>query len=130
MSLAYLGPVEWNRSGVLTYGLWVHIAPGVDRQPGDIRAPGALSLVLDDGPLPLSILEAPKLGADPYRRVVSWGQTAYYGLTTRELSRMAASTKLQLDVRATDGSAMAFSPLFDSRGALTRFVQARGVTAD
>src|ERR1700682_2926727 len=53
-SFAYLGPVEWNRSGVLSYGLWVHISPGNDRQAGDIQAPDAVSLSLDDGPLALS----------------------------------------------------------------------------
>src|SRR6202166_4916719 len=38
-TFAYLGPVEWNRSGAVSYGLWIHIAPGNDRQPpGDIHA--------------------------------------------------------------------------------------------
>ena len=31
LSFAYLGPVEWDRSGSIVYGLWVHIAPGTDR---------------------------------------------------------------------------------------------------
>src|ERR1700731_4966090 len=53
-SFAYLGPVEWNRSGALSYGLWVHVAPGNDRQATDIQASAAVTLVLDDGPLPLS----------------------------------------------------------------------------
>src|SRR6202051_3960698 len=43
MTFAYLGPVEWNRSGTLSYGLWVHIAPGIDQRPGDIHAQGALT---------------------------------------------------------------------------------------
>src|SRR5713226_1037674 len=61
-TFAYLGPVEWNRSGTLGYGLWIHIAPGNDRQPGDIHASAAAALILDDGPLGLSLIEAPKLG--------------------------------------------------------------------
>src|SRR4030081_2208080 len=48
-SFAYLGPVEWNRSGVLSYGLWIHISPGNDRPAGDIHAAEAVSLGLDDG---------------------------------------------------------------------------------
>src|SRR5580704_13370130 len=100
-TFAYLGPVEWNRSGALSYGLWIHIAPGNDRQPpGDIHASGAAALILDDGPLSLSLMEAPKLGREPYRPVASWGQTAYFGLDAGMLRRMAASSKLELDVRA------------------------------
>src|SRR6266851_7313423 len=61
-TFAYLGPVEWNRSGALSYGLWIHIAPGNGRQAGDIHASAAVALVLDDGPLALSLIEAPTLG--------------------------------------------------------------------
>ena len=32
-NFAYLGPVEWNRSGDLSYGLWVHVVPGNDGSP-------------------------------------------------------------------------------------------------
>jgi hypothetical protein len=129
-SFAYLGPVEWNRSGVLSYGLWIHIAPGNDRQPGDIHAPAALTLILDDGPMVLSPLEVPKLGRDPYQQVVSWGQTGYFDLTVDALRRMAASSKLELDVRAADGFIMSFSPTQDTHTALTRYMQARGITGD
>src|ERR1700675_2240332 len=38
ISFAYLGPVEWDRSGEFEYGLWVHIAPGSGQQMADIRA--------------------------------------------------------------------------------------------
>ena len=37
LSFAYMGPVEWDRSGSIVYGLWVHIAPGTDRPIADIR---------------------------------------------------------------------------------------------
>ena len=130
MSFAYLGPVEWNRSGILSYGLWVHIAPGSDLQPGDIHAPAALSLILDDGPLALTLVDAPKLGMDPYRRVVSWGQTAYFGLTVESLRRMAASRKLELAVRVAGGSSMTFSPALDTGAVLTRYLRSRGITGD
>ena len=129
-SFAYLGPVEWNRSGTLSYGLWVHIAPGSDRPPGDIRAAAALTLILSDGPLDLSPIEAPRLGMDPYRQAVSWGQTAYYALTVDGLKRIAASSTMRLDVRAADGSIITFSPTEDPRSALTRYVQSRGITGD
>jgi hypothetical protein len=129
-TFAYLGPVEWNRSGALSYGLWIHIAPANDRQPGDIHASGAATLILDDGPLGLSLMEAPKLGREPYRPVVSWGQTAYFGLDVETLRRMAASSKLELDVRAADGSTLSFSPTVDTRAVLKQYMQDRGITGD
>ena len=127
-SFAYLGPVEWNRSGALSYALWIHIAPGNDRPAADIHASDAVSLALDDGPLALSPATAPTLGRAPYRPVASWGQTAYFGLTVDTLRRMAASRKLELDVRAADGSIISFSPMLDARAALTRYLQARGIS--
>ena len=130
-TFAYLGPVEWNRSGELSYGLWIHIAPGNDRQPpGDIHASAAAALILDDGPLKLSVMEAPKLGREPYRPVASWGQTAYFGLDAGTLRRMAASGKLELDVRAADGSTLSFSPTVDTRAVLKQYMQDRGITGD
>jgi hypothetical protein len=125
---AYLGPIEWDRSGTLSYGLWVHIAPGIDRQPGDIHASGAVSLIVDDGPLAMTLATAPKLGRDAYRQVVSWGQTAYFDLDVGALRRMAASRKLELDVRALDGSIMSFTPSVDTRAVLTEYVQARSLS--
>jgi hypothetical protein len=129
-TFAYLGPVEWNRSGALSYGLWIHIAPGNDRQPGDIHASAAAALILDDGPLSLSVMEAPKLGREPYRAVASWGQTAYFGLDVPTLRRMAASSKLELDVRAADGSTLSFNPTVDTRAVLKQYMQDRGITGD
>jgi len=130
-SFAYLGPVEWNRSGALNYGLWIHIAPGNDRPTGDIHAPAAVALILDDGPLELSLMEeTPKLGREPYRPVASWGQTAYFNLDVATLRRMAASGKLELDVRAADGSTTSFIPTVDTRAVLTKYMKDRGITGD
>jgi hypothetical protein len=129
-SFAYLGPVEWDRSGTISYGLWVHIAPGNGQQPGDIRASGTVTLLLDDGPLVLSPIEAPKLGREPYRQVVSWGQTSYFDLTAEALRHLAASRKFELNVRATDGSIINFSPTGDTHAVLTQYVHARGITGD
>ncbi len=129
-TFAYLGPVEWNRSGALSYGLWIHIASGNDRQTGDIHVPAAVALILDDGPLELSLMEAPKLGREPYRAVASWGQTAYFDLDVATLRRMAASGKLELDVRAADGSTTSFTPTVDTRTVLTKYMKDRGITGD
>jgi hypothetical protein len=130
VTFAYLGPVEWNRSGAFSYGLWIHIAPGDDRQLGDIHASGALSLILDDGPMTLSLIEPPQLGRAPYQQVVSWGQSAYFDMSVDSLRRMAASGKLELDVRAMDGSVIGFSPTRETHTLLTQYLQARGITAD
>jgi hypothetical protein len=129
-SFAYMGPVEWNRSGEFSYGLWVHIAPGNGAQFGDIHAADALTLTLDDGAVPLTLLQTAKLGSEPYPQAVSWGQTAYFALTIETLRRMAASRKLELDVRASDGTVIAFSALVDMRAALAEYVQSRGLTGD
>ena len=129
-SFAYMGPVEWNRSGEFSYGLWVHIAPGNGAQFGDIHAADALTLTLDDGPVALTLLETAKLGREPYPQAVSWGQTAYFTLKFETLRRMAASRKLELDVRAADGSVIGFSATVDMRAALTEYVQSRGLTGD
>jgi hypothetical protein len=129
-SFAYLGPVEWDRSGDLTYGLWVHVAPGNDRQVGDIRSRGAVKLILDDGPLVLSPIDVPKAGIGPYHPIASWGQTAYFKLDVALLKRMAASQKLALDFRAVDDSVVDFLPSRDTRTTLTQFAHARGITGD
>ena len=129
-TFAYLGPVEWDSMGALSYGLWVHIAPGNDRHAADIHALSAVSLNLDDGPLELKPMDPPKLGRDPYHPLVSWGQTAYFDLPVQALRRMAASTKLVLAVQATDGSVIDFSPTQDTRAVLTRYVRGRGITGD
>ena len=130
MSFAYLGPVEWNRSGTLSYGLWVHIAPGTDQQPGDIHAPAAVTLILDDGPLALTLMEAPRLGNGPYRQVVPWGQTAYFGLDVESLKRMAGSRKLELEVRAPGASSARFASTSDNGAILTQYLRSRGLTGD
>jgi hypothetical protein len=129
-SFAYLGPVEWNRSGELSYSLWVHIAPGSDTQFADIQGAGAPTLVLDDGSLTLVPTAAPALGRSAYKSVVSWGQAAYFGATVETLRRMAASRKFELLVVAADGSHLVFTPTVDTHAVLTQYLQDRGITAD
>jgi hypothetical protein len=129
-SFAYLGPVEWDRSGSIVYGLWVHIAPGNERPIADIRGPTALTLVLDSGTRVLSPIDAPQLGRGAYRPVASWGQTAYFELTVEMLRQMAASEKFQLDVRAADASVLSFIATGDTRETLTDYLHSRGITGD
>jgi hypothetical protein len=129
-SFAYLGPVEWDRSGSIVYGLWVHIAPGTDRPIADIRSNAALTLVLDNGTRVLTPIDAPQLGRGAYQPVASWGQTAYFELTVEMLKQMAASEKLELDVRATDNSVVNFVTTGDTRETLTNYLHSRGITDD
>jgi hypothetical protein len=129
-SFAYLGPLEWDRSGDLSYGLWIHVAPGNDRQVADIRAPGAVKITLDDGVITLAVLESPPPGSGPYRPVASWGQTAYYGSDALALKRMAHSGKLALEFRAADGSAVAFTATRETGPTLLKFAHAQGLTDD
>jgi hypothetical protein len=130
ISFAYLGPVEWDSAGQYGYALWVHVASGSDWTAADIRAPSDLSLVFDEGSMTLLPIDAPQLGHAPYEPVASWGQTAYFELSVKTLQRMAASQKLELDVRGTDGSTIHFLPSNDTRAVLGEFMRARGITGD
>jgi len=130
-SFAYLGPVEWDRSGEITYALWVHIAPGNDRQVGDIRSGGAVTLNLDDGAVVLAPVGGGAItGAGPYRPIASWGQTAYFQLDLATLKRLAATQKLDLSFRAADQSQVDFLPSHETHTTLTQFLHARGITDD
>jgi hypothetical protein len=130
ISFAYLGPVEWDRSGAIVYGLWVHIAPGNDHPIADIRSPAALTLVLDGGTRALTPIDAPQLGRGAYQPVASWGQTAYFELTVEMLKQMAGSEKLELNVRAADGSIVNFVATGDTRETLSGYLHSRGITDD
>jgi hypothetical protein len=130
VSFAYLGPVEWDRSGSIVYGLWVHIAPGNDRPIADIRSNAAITIVLDNGTRVLTPIDAPQLGRGAYQPVASWGQTAYFELTVEMLKQMAASQKLELNVRAADDSIVNFVASGDTRETLSDYMHARGITAD
>jgi hypothetical protein len=125
VSIAYLGPVEWDNMGAITYGLWVHIAPANDWQFDDIRAPGAVVLALDDGAAPLKIMQPPAAARGPYRPVASWGQSAYFELDVATLKRMGSSRRIELDFKAS-GSAVRFGAAPDARETLMRYVHARG----
>lgn len=130
VSFAYLGPVEWDRSGQFEYGLWVHIAPGGGQQMADIRAPAAVTLHLDDGSMVLTPMDAPPLGHAAYRPVAAWGQTAYFEVTAATLQRMAASQKLSLSVLNPEGGENVYFTEKDPRSTLSDFIKARGITAD
>lgn len=129
-TFAYLGPIEWDRMGDISYALWVHVAPGNDRQVDDIRSPGAVTVNLDDGPLVLSPIAPPGVGEGPYKPAVSWGQTSYFALTVDLLKHLAGSRKLTLNLRAADGAGLEFIPSQDTRATLTQFTRARGLTED
>jgi hypothetical protein len=125
VSLAYLGPVEWDNMGAITYGLWVHLAPANDWQFDDIKAPGAVVLALDGRALPLKIAQPPATTRGPYRPVASWGQTAYFELDLDTLKRMASSRDIELVFKA-GGTPVRFAAAPDASEALTRFLHARG----
>jgi hypothetical protein len=130
VSFAYLGPVEWDRSGAIVYGLWIHIAPGNDRPIADIRSPKALTLILDGGTRVLTPIDAPQLGRGAYQAVASWGQTGYFELTAEMLRQMAASKTLELNVRAADDTIVNFVASGDTREPLTAYLHSRGITDD
>jgi hypothetical protein len=126
MSFAYLGPVEWDNMGTITYGLWVHLAPASDWQFDDIKAPQAVVLVLDNAPVVLKAIAAPALARGPYQPVASWGQTAYFALDLPTLQRMASSQGIELAFKVAGGTAVRFAAAPDAHETLTRYVHARG----
>jgi hypothetical protein len=126
ISFAYLGPVEWDRSGTPSYGLWVHIASGNDWQFDPIRQPGTVTLVLDDGAVPLHVIDAPQMGHATYRPVAPWGQTAYFDADIPLLKRMAASGSIRLDVKAGRDEPVHFAASPAARAALAKYVAAQG----
>jgi hypothetical protein len=130
ISFAYLGPVEWDRSGQVEYGLWVHIAPGSGLEIADIRSPSVVTLVTDDGSLALKPLDAPQFGHSAYQPVASWGQTAYFELAISTLRQMAKSQKLSLIVLAANGEKVSYFTSADTRTILNDFMRARAITAD
>jgi len=129
-SFAYLGPVEWDRMGEISDGLWLHVAPGNDRQVATIDAPAAVTLVLDDGELVLEPMTPPKLGKEAYTALVPWGQTLYFKATPTMLRRIASSGQLLLRCRGADGEIVEFQPDQATKPALSSFLQARGITGD
>jgi hypothetical protein len=126
MSSAYIGPVEWDNMGAITYGLWVHLVPAADWQFDDIKAPGTVVLALDDGVVPLKLAEPPAATRGPYRPVASWGQSAYFRLDLDTLKRMASSRNIQLDFKAAGGTPVRFAAAPGAHETLTRFLHARG----
>ncbi len=126
ISFAYLGPVEWDKAGNFTYGLWIHVAPGNDWRFDDIRASGAVRLALDDGMTALSVIEPPALAHAPYQPVASWGETAYVGVDLELLTRMAASGKRGLDVNTSAGAVVHFTAGADAHETLARYLHSRG----
>jgi hypothetical protein len=126
VSFAYLGPVEWDNMGDLRYGLWVHLAPGNDWRFDSIVMPGAVTLMLDDGPIVLSVIDPPSLAHAPYRPEASWGQTAYFDVNVQLLKRMAASRKIELDFKAGPESPIRFTAGSAARDTLVRYLHARG----
>jgi hypothetical protein len=124
-SFAYLGPVEWDNMGNISYGLWIHVAPGNDFHFEDINAPGTVMLSLDDAESPLTVIEPPALAHAPYRPAASWGATAYFKVDLEMLERMAASGKIGLDVKA-GGTVVHFSAEPGAHDTLGRYLHARG----
>jgi hypothetical protein len=101
------------------------VAPGNDWRFEDIKASGAVSLSLDGGMTPLSVIKPPALAHAPYQAVASWGETAYFGVDLDMLRRMAASGQIALDVKAGD-SVVHFAAAPDAHESLARFLHARG----
>ena len=125
---AFLGPVEWDRSGDYTYGFWLQVSPGVDgNRIDDIRGPGAVSLTLDDGVLtlvPAAFTQAPK---QAYALAPSGGQTAYFMIDIPMLERIASSRQMVLSLRSADLGHAEFIPSSEVHDVVRRFMEERRI---
>ncbi len=129
-SVAFLGPVEWDQMGSITHGLWVQVAPAGDKVLADIRLPGQLAVILDDGVLELQPMVAPALGREPYPKVAPWGQSGYFALSVHDLKRLAASSRLALRCLTGNGSSVLFTAFVDTRPTFTNYLVSRQITGD
>jgi len=129
MGFAYLGPVEWNRAGNVSYSLWVHVAPGDGAQVSDLRIPGAASIKLDDGFLPMVVVDTPALKNEAYRPAVTWGQSVHFNLGVDTLGRLGSSHTLELHVLGADSSPIIFLPSRADHSSLQDFAVASHATA-
>lgn len=127
---AYLGPVEWDRMGNLSYGLWLHVAPGADRQVAPVTDAAAVTLTADAGDIVIAAVEAPRVAHEPYKPVFPWGQTAYFSITADVLKLLASSRTLRLRLRGVDGAAVDFEAVSDTHAVLAAFVHSRGLAAE
>ena len=130
ISFAYMGPIEWDRMGDISYALWIHVAPGSDVAVRDIHASESITVSLDDGVVTLQPASEPQGGHGPYKAVASWGQTGYFDLDVALLRRLAASRTFVLHVRTGEAAAIDFLPSQDTHATLTQFMRSRGITDD
>jgi hypothetical protein len=130
VSVAFLGPVEWDQMGSITQGLWVQVAPAGGKDLADIHLPGQLAVILEDGVLELQPMVAPALGREPYRKVAPWGQAGYFALSVHDLKRLAASSRLALRCQTGNGSSVLFTAFEDTRPTFTKYLASRRITGD
>jgi hypothetical protein len=128
VSMAYVGPVEWNRMGTISYSLWLELAPTDDQHFKDVDEADAVTFLLDDGPLVLSPGAAPKVGREPYQPLASWGQTVYFKMNLEELKRLAATRELRVRIRRIGGVDVDFEPSGETHSALTDYLKGRLAT--
>jgi len=129
-SEAYVGPVEWNRTGTISYSLWFELAPTHDQHFKDVTEPKSVIFLLDDGPLVLSPGKPPKIGRQPYQAAADWGQTVYFELTLENLKRLAATRQLRVRVRRIGGGDVDFEPARETHEVLTAYLNGRLATGD
>jgi hypothetical protein len=130
VSMAYVGPVEWNRMGNISYSLWLELAPTDDQHFKDVTEPKSVIFLLDDGPLVLSPGAAPRVGREPYQPLASWGQTIYFEMSLEDLKRLAATRELRVRIRRIGGVDVDFEPAGETHSALTEYLNGRLVTWD
>ena len=99
--------------GDITYGLWVHVAPGNDWRFDDIR-PRRRPLELDDGSTALAAIKPPALAHGALSAGGFLGANGLFRARSETLKRMAASTQIGLG-RQSGRHAVHFAAALDAR---------------
>jgi hypothetical protein len=129
--IVYLGPVERDRSGQFTYGLWVQVVPGEGGHLlDDIRARGAVSLKLDDGLVTLAPVDLPEIEGSPYPDEPFVSQAAYFAVDVPTLKRMEDTQKIVLSLRTPFLTTVDFIPKHETHTALQQYLHDRGIAGD
>ena len=123
----YIGPVEVNRSGELTYMLWATYASTIDRGRGSgLRVPARAYLMLDGTPLELTAANRPAhrrqaLGEWLYVAPIVGGNRVLYDLTRAQVVAITSASDLGLVTEQEDGATAEFEAWRDSTAELARF---------
>jgi len=104
---AYLGPVEVNRMGELSYFLWVGLASTIDRERVNAvpEAAETLVVIVDQQPMTLALeIWQHDLESPPYAAAAPLYATLSARTTLDQIRRIAAAASVEIHIVSTTGA--------------------------